>query len=229
MIDFITKKLPAVLVLLITLLITISLSDAAEKKILIIGDSHSVGVYGQELDRQFRSHANFTVETYATCGSIAQWFFTGKSTQCGFLFKDQNGATLSGNSANTPLVSNAINRFKPDLIMIELGGNYWGYSSTFARADMLKLANLIRENDIPCFWAGAPDSRKKPAADQQRIYDDLENSVTHACQLFDSRTVTKYPATGGDGIHYWGAEGSAQAKKWAKAVYNEAVRTLVSP
>ncbi len=225
MITHITKRLPALILLLITLLITISMSDAQEtqeRRVLIIGDSHSVGIFGMELDQLFRKSSNIKVATYASCGSVAGWFFSGKPTKCGYFYKDSAGITESGTSAATPLVESIIKEFKPDYLVVELGGNYWGYSSTFSRSDMAKLADLARDYSLPCLWAGAPDARKKTNDEQQRTYDDLEVSITHACTLFDSRKVTQYPATGGDGIHYWGNEASIQAKKWAAAVYEAA-------
>jgi len=222
MINYITKRLPALILLLVTLLITISLSDAQEnskRKILFIGDSHSVGIFGQELDRMFRNDPNTIIATYASCGSIANWFFTGKATKCGYFYRPSDGRSETGTTAATPLIEDIIKQFQPDYLVVELGGNYWGYSSTFSRTDMTRLADLARDYSLPCFWAGAPDARKKPADNQQRVYDDLTASITHACTLFDSRKVTQYPATGGDGIHYWGSEASVQAKQWAAAVF----------
>jgi len=40
------------------------------------------------------------------------------------------------------------------------------------------------------------------------------------CEIFESDLVTKYPATGGDGVHYWNTLGTPIAKAWAKKVFD---------
>ena len=48
---------------------------------LFVGDSHSVGPFGWRLDGLLRKAGRKTA-TYASCGSIEQWWVTGKPTPC---------------------------------------------------------------------------------------------------------------------------------------------------
>ncbi len=54
---------------------------------LFVGDSHSVGPFGWRLDGLLRKAGRKTA-TYASCGSIEQWWVTGKPTPCGYFFRD---------------------------------------------------------------------------------------------------------------------------------------------
>ena len=48
--------------------------------------------------------------------------------------------------------------------------------------------------------------------------------IGNDCRIFESHTATQYPATGGDGIHYWFKEGTPVAQNWAKEVFADFMR-----
>jgi hypothetical protein len=194
-------------------------SPAAAGTVLFIGDSHSVGPFGWKVDELLRSAGHRTA-TYASCGSIAQWWVTGKATPCGYFFRDQEGRTEKGQKGPTPIFADLLAALRPDAVIVELGANYAGNpSDEFAIKDMGELARGIKDSGAACYWVTKPDSRKNHD-DIARILELTYKAVGDKCEVFDSTRVTKYPETGGDGIHYWFKEGLPIAEAWARQVYD---------
>lgn len=185
--------------------------------VLLLGDSHSVGPFGQTLDEELRGRGLRTA-TYASCGSIAQNWETGKETTCGFFSKTLEGRITQLPRSKTPLLKNLLTEVKPDYVIVELVTNYALLpNDNFAIRDMRKLSTLIKESGARCFWIGAPDMRRF-RSELPRFQRLIEEAVGGDCEIFDSNAVTEYPATGGDGIHYWSAVGTPIAKSWAREV-----------
>lgn len=192
---------------------------ASASNILFIGDSHSVGPFGWKLDELLRTVPGAKVGTYSSCGSIFQWWETGKPTPCGYFFRDTAGRTEKGNKGPTPLFDRLMAEVKPDLVVVELGANYAGYESDeFAVGDMKKLVKKIADAKAKCFWISKPDSRKNHG-DIPRILQLTQAAALPYCEFFDSTTVTRYPEEGGDGIHYWFPAGMPIANSWAEKAF----------
>lgn len=193
--------------------------------VLFVGDSHSVGPFGWRVDELLREAGHKTA-TYASCGSIAQWWVTGKATPCGYFFRDLTGRTEKGQKGPTPIFTDLLAKVKPEAVIVELGANYAGNpSDEFAIKDMGDMAAKIKAAGAACFWVTKPDSRKNHD-DIPRILELTYKAVAGECQVFDSTKVTKYPETGGDGIHYWSPQGTPIAKAWAQSVYDWAAPGL---
>ena len=187
--------------------------------VLFVGDSHSVGPFGWKLDELLRAGGQ-QAASYASCGSIAQWWVTGKPTPCGYFFRDLDGKTEKGTKGPTPIFTDLLARVKPDVVVVELGANYANTpSDEFAVKDMADLARKIKAAGADCFWVTKPDSR---VGHEQipRILELTNKAVADKCKVFDSTKVTKYPETGGDGTHYWFNEGLPIANAWAQKVYD---------
>lgn len=205
--------------LVIAAALAVLASPACAGTVLFIGDSHSVGPFGWEVDTLLREAGHRTA-TYASCGSIAQWWVTGKATPCGYYFRDLDGRTEKGQKGPTPIFADLLAAVKPVAVIVELGANYAGNpSDEFAIKDMSALAERIKASGAACFWVTKPDSRKNHG-DIPRILELTYKAVADKCEVFDSTKVTKYPATGGDGIHYWFNEGLPIAKAWARHVFD---------
>ena len=187
--------------------------------VLFVGDSHSVGPFGWKLDELLRAGGRQTA-SYASCGSIAQWWVTGKPTPCGYFFRDLEGKTEKGTKGPTPIFTDLLAKVKPDVVVVELGANYGNTpSDAFAVKDMADMAARIKSAGADCYWVTKPDSRA--AHDQiPRILELTNKAVADKCKVFDSTLVTKYPETGGDGTHYWFKEGLPIANAWAQDVYD---------
>jgi len=192
---------------------------ASAANILFIGDSHSVGPFGWKMDELLRAVPGAKVGTYSSCGSIFQWWETGKATPCGYFFRNTSGETSKGTKGPTPIFDTLMKAVKPALVIVELGANYAGYpSDDFAVTDMQKLVKKISDSGAACFWITKPDARKGKDT-IPRILQLTYKAVTPYCSYFDSTLVTRYPAEGGDGVHYWSKEGTPIANAWAEAAF----------
>ncbi|GAB4029361.1 MAG: hypothetical protein Fur0012_03590 [Elusimicrobiota bacterium] len=192
--------------------------NASAQNVLFVGDSHSVGPFGKKLDSLLREKG-FNVETYASCGSIAQWWVNSKPTTCGYFFRNFEGKTSFGLKADTPVFAELLEKDRPAFVIVELGANYANVlSDEFAIEDMSAMAASIKESGATCFWVTKPDSRKN-AFDIPRILSLTEKAVSPYCKIFDSTKVTRYPQEGGDGVHYSFKEGIPIAEKWAQEVF----------
>lgn len=187
-------------------------------KVLHIGDSHSSGIFGWELDRLIRTSPNTINATVGSCGAIGRYYFTGQKTKCGFYHNDSRGSDLHSPVSKTPLAEELLKDVFPDIAILQFGGNYMGYANEFIKKDIVKTAEFFTAQGIRCFWVGAPDSRirRERRAEVKKI---IQETIKDHCTFIDSTLFTKYPASGGDGIHYWGIQGGKIARQWAKKVY----------
>lgn len=188
--------------------------------ILIIGDSHSVGPFGWRLDSELRKSGH-QVATYASCGSIAKWWSTNQKTTCGYYSNDLNNNITRATTHLTPKISELLDTVRPDTVIVELGSNYVNTpGDDFVSADLKQLVKEIKDSGAECFWITAPDMRLYRDA-LPRIDKIIQDSVAEDCKIFDSKKVTSYPLTGGDGVHYWFKEGTPIANSWADSVVEE--------
>ncbi len=185
--------------------------------ILIIGDSHLVGPFGWRLDEELRKSGH-QVATYASCGSIAKWWTTSQKTTCGYFSNDLNNNITRATTHPTPKLTELLTTIHPDAVIVELGSNYVNSpNDDFVKADLKNMVQEIKNAGASCFWISAPDMRLYRNA-LPRLDKLIQESVGDDCRIFDSKNVTSYPATGGDGVHYWFKEGIPMADHWADSV-----------
>lgn len=195
--------------------------------VLFVGDSHAVGPFGWELDRLIRGDEKVTAtSTYASCGSIAKWWVTGQKTPCGYWQHVQGEAPISLKTAPTPIFTSMLAKHRPHIVVVELSGNYMNSTDTFAIDDMRAMAKRIVDSGAKCFWITTPKTRLHSER-ILRLVPLVHEAVGDRCEVFESHLVTEYPASGGDGIHYWFPAGMPIAKAWAKAAY-EALKPILS-
>lgn len=204
-----------------------------DARVLHIGDSHTVGIYGQHMDKLLRE-TGARVETYGSAGSRPSWFVTGRNTRSGFYGKNEEGVVDKPAKWNdphpTPKFEELLRRFNPNVIMVSLGANLFGASAEQVKADVDRL--FVGANGQPLdlrgkklIWIGPPDGRadKKPAEQQAALYRHLQAAIEpYGASFIDSRPMTEYPDTPGlDGRHYWGKEGVREAREWAAEVLDQ--------
>ena len=187
--------------------------------VMLIGDSHSVGPFGWYLDENLRKEG-YKVATYASCGSIGTWWTTQQKTTCGYYSNDLEGKVTKANTHATPKLSALLSEVKPEVVIVELGSNYVKLTNDeAAKNDMKAFVKQIKDAGASCFWISAPDMRLY--RDQlPRLSKLVNEAVGNDCAIYDSTSVTSYPATGGDGIHYWFGAGMPIARKWADGAFD---------
>lgn len=194
-------------------------AQACAANILFIGDSHCVGPFGRRLDALLRTVPGAAVATYASCASVFHWWETGRATGCGYYSHDISGKEESVRKAPTPIFDDLVKQVKPAMVVVEFGANYGGFKDDAeAIGDMQNLVSKIKAAGAACYWVSAPDSRRSPG-DVPRILAMTRKAVLPYCGYFDSTTVTKYPAEGGDGIHYSFPAAIPMGQAWADSVF----------
>lgn len=196
-------------IILLLFVILLSSSVLAEK-ILFIGDSHSQGTYGIEINKLLRQ--GNTVRHYAMCGASPFWWFNEQANSCGSLYIDETGKTST--LSKTPIITNLISDFQPNTILITMGGNMKDTSSSSRISQVKKLVEAITSKNIKCYWIGPPQVPDKSAREQ--LYQDIKTGLSDKCTLIDSRPYAEL--TTSDGLHF--PSGSPRAKNWAQSVYN---------
>lgn len=195
-------------------------------RVLMIGDSLSVGSFGDSMEAYLTQKAGTQqVYFYASCGSSAQHWLSSTETfvtTCGYretrpsvhiLQKHRNGRHPPPEP--TPKIERLLRQIRPDTVIIQLGTNHYdvfqrdglakleeerGYFDAFARALSSSGARPSR-----IIWIMPPDSAKfSPSVEAivERII--LDTCRRHRIMPVRSKAMTQYVkgTTGGDGVHY---------------------------
>lgn len=197
------------------------ISASASQGVLIIGDSHSYGSYGEVLDSYYRKQGA-EVSSYASCGSSpSNWVSDNqnfKATNCGYWSKDSVGRETRVKSHKIPSLTELTIKFKPKITVISLGTNILTSPENIKRE--IKFAEQmilkIKQTGSDCIWVGPPDLNKNPfKANLTLGVAAIKSTVEkHHCLFVDSRSYTKYSAGKGDGIHY----NTKDSKDWGAAI-----------
>jgi hypothetical protein len=183
--------------------------------VLMIGDSHTVGPFGWYVDQNMRD-AGHTMATYGSCGSVARWWVNGGNrSSCGYYGRNTEGSRLE--LTQTPKLETLLNTVRPDIVFMQFGGNYVHINDSEITRDIKSMISIVRNFGAQCLFITNPDGRNNRHL-SPRVIKLMKEAVGSDCAFFDSRTVTRYPETGGDGIHYWFNAGLPLARKWANGV-----------
>ena len=126
---------------------------ALPASVLLLGDSHTVGSYGQELEKLLEG-AGARVKTYAVCGASARWWAaTPHPPQpcSGYALHPARG----GRYSSAPPALAELSADRPALIVVGLGSNQDGRTlDDFVAAAKALLAALPAESKV--LWVGPP-------------------------------------------------------------------------
>lgn len=193
------------------------------QRVLHIGDSHTVGIYGSTIDAAMRE-TGAQIRTYGVAGSSPSWWYQGTVTKCGYYGRDEKGTVDRPADWRTPRATpslpDLIREYKPTVLVVSLGANLFGASEATVKRETQRIIDTAKEAGCTLVWVGPPRAREdiKSIAAQDRLCETIKATVGTQGTFVDSRPFTKYPSGGGDGLHYWGTEGTKTAKAWAGSV-----------
>jgi lysophospholipase L1-like esterase len=191
-------------------------------RVLIIGDSQTVGPYGKTLDSLARA-SGATVVTHASWGASPTWFFNGQETHK-YWSRDSAGQELTAAKVATPRLPDLLAREKPDVVVVTMGGNMIAGNASQADVTLQvsQIGNAVSASGAHLVWVGPPkyDPQKRSPEVIAQFYQKLENIVPEFGTLIDSRPhIETY--SGADGLHYSGAKGERIAREWARGVFEQ--------
>lgn len=191
---------------------------------LFVGDSHSYGQFGGEIDTYLRSVSK-NVVSVASCGSSpSTWMVKEErlsATNCGYWRKDIKGKEIRVKEHKAASFLKESKDLNPDLTVIALGTNILG-SAAGIKSELKfveKMVSTVKANNSQCIWIGPPNLGKDPWKSNVVLGMEQIKAVTEkaGCAFVDSSKLTKYPSSGGDGIHY----GPKDSKQWGVKVVEE--------
>ena len=204
--------------------------DAPPPSILMIGDSLSVGRFGEVL--QMHLALKHRVAAYASCGSSPEHWLAGEPdfiTKCGYRQRtsDSDIFTDGGNGraprpTRTPKLADLVRKHKPTILVVQLGTNWMDRNlSDEQMSDYLsRMVDEARRGPVEkIVWIAPPDSSRLRRT-QGRVHQIIRRAAARKkFDVIDSRNVTHYVMgkTGGDGIHY----NSESSEAWARAIQRD--------
>lgn len=183
-------------------------------KVLVIGDSHTAGAFGDELDRLLRAKGA-QVHSVGSSGATADNFISGKGTTVGYADRKVNGQTQKTAAHATPKLEELIQEDKPDTILVNLGANFRGAGPSAIKKQVDEIGQIAKKHGIKITWVGPPTTRQDESnrSSLQKFDQDMKAAVAPYGTYVSSAPFTpKY--SGGDGVHYSGEA----AKQWAAGV-----------
>lgn len=208
----------------------------ASGRVLMIGDSLSVGAFGDAMETFLQQkQGSRKVYVYASCGSSVQHWLAGHKafvTTCGYretrpgvriLEKHRNGRRPPAKT--TPKIEALLQKIRPEVVIVQLGTNHFddfkqegskamkeqrSFFEGFARALTESPARPQR-----IIWVAPPDCSKFSSAIERTVESLIrETCRRHRIIVVRSRALTRYHDGAGDGVHY----DDASAKQWAADV-----------
>jgi lysophospholipase L1-like esterase len=204
--------------------------DAPPPSVLMIGDSLSVGKFGEVV--QMHLAKNHRVAAYASCGSSPEHWLSGEQdfvTKCGYRQRTSDSDIftdwVNGHAprpTRTPKLADLVRKHKPTVLVVQLGTNWMDRNlSDEQMSEYLgRLVDEARRGPVEkIVWIAPPDSSRLRKV-QGRVHQIIRRvAARKKFDVIDSRNVTHYVIgkTGGDGIHY----NTAASEAWARAIQRD--------
>ncbi|MEY2561966.1 MAG: hypothetical protein QOH88_159 [Verrucomicrobiota bacterium] len=204
--------------------------DAPPPSILMIGDSLSVGKFGEAV--QMHLALKHRVAAYASCGSSPEHWLAAEPdfvTKCGYRQRTSDSDIFSDyvngrapRPTRTPKLADLVRRHKPTILVVQLGTNWMDRSLTDEQMNdyLNRFVEEARRGTVEkIVWIAPPDSSRLRKT-QGRVHQLLRRAAGRkGFDIIDSRNVTHYVMgkTGGDGIHY----NSESSEAWARGIQRD--------
>lgn len=199
-------------------------SQAAD--ILYIGDSHSTGCFGRELDATLRTIKKSdaadkpaAVVTQASCGTASSHWLkaSGHVTRCGALVCDEAG-TCDSRNGKTDSIGTLLEKEKPKVTVVALGTNMVKGKRDQTVAETRSLILKIKESGSQCIWIGPPQAALffSPLTKFNEFVEKLEAVVeSEGCRFVSSSDKTSRENLNDSmGLHY----SCKDAQNWGKKI-----------
>jgi hypothetical protein len=211
---------------------------AAPPKVLMVGDSLSVGKFGEVLhDYLVSTYGEKNVAVYASCGSSPEQWLRAEPTfytKCGYREQTPGRYVLIDvehgrrpRRVTTPKLEKLIAEQRPTVLIVQLGTNWMDRLITDNPAKQVEISSYLHQfvaaaHGAPgtvrqITWIMPPDSSHF----SKRVQGTVETLIRRASvrdrfDVIPSRDLTHYVPgkTGADGVHY-NSEASAE---WANRV-----------
>ncbi|MDF1657576.1 MAG: hypothetical protein P1U58_08180 [Verrucomicrobiales bacterium] len=212
--------------------VSVPLVEAARApRILYLGDSLSIGAFGQTFDQSMRS-SGFEVHTVVAGGaSPYYWLKSYQSLPCtiGFWEKSPQSERRVGYVRAVPKLEDLLDSHGPSVVVVQTGINLYATLRSKRRTKAENISEVtslieqmcysIAKSGAVSYWVLPPHSHEQryPKSLQDELSSIMRNVVDrYEGKVFESQKVTRfddpYPAT--DGIHY----GPEDARGWAQKV-----------
>lgn len=204
--------------------------EAPPPSVLMIGDSLSVGKFGEEVQAHLALKRR--VAAYASCGSSPEHWLAGEPdffTKCGYRQRTSDSNIFSDyvnghapRPSRTPKLADLVKKHRPTVLVVQLGTNWMDRSLSDEQMNeyLNRFVEEARRGTVEkIVWIAPPDSARLRKV-QGRVHQILRRAATRkGFDIIDSRNVTHYVMgkTGGDGIHY----NSESSSAWARAIQRE--------
>jgi hypothetical protein len=207
------------------------------RKVLMLGDSLSVGPFGQEMQHfLIERFGESRVYLLASCGSSPEHWLGSEPefvAKCGYRVKTPRQYLLGEYEKGhrpapfpTPKLEHILAKTHPDLILVQLGTNWFDLLEQAASPDRIEhldgivdrfATTLLAAYPRPqLIWITPPDSARFRKV--QGVVTDILRRASRRLRFtcIDSSDLVEYipGKSGGDGVHY----ASAAAEKWANGV-----------
>jgi len=216
-------------------------------RVIMIGDSLSVGAFGESLGNYLVSrYGRSNVALFAAGGSSPQSWLASEPdyiTKCGYREQNPAGTTVidfkNGRRPAPvciPKIEGLITKYRPTTIIVQLGTNWMDALTAKSDGDEYAHDSEIMDRFIAVLrsrggasrqiiWICPPDSSKFSGRVQRTVEGLIKDAARkYSFDTVSSRSMTHYVMgkSGGDGVHY----NSEASEAWASLVERDLDRKL---
>src|SRR2546423_2459176 len=211
-----------------------SAPDAPPPSILMIGDSLSVGKFGEVI--QMHLAFKHRVAAYASCGSSPEHWLAGEPdfvTKCGYRQRTNDSDIFTDwvngrppRPTRTPKLADLVRKHKPTILVVQLGTNWMDRNLSDEQMNeyLSRFVEEARRGTVEkIVWIAPPDSARLRRV-QGRVHQILRRAASRKnFDIIDSRNVTHYVMgkTGGGGIHFNMGSSPARAPPIPPDLHNQ--------
>lgn len=216
-------------------------SGAFAAEILVVGDSHNVGPFGEALYQELTNETDTEVRSVGLAGASGTTYSSNvekqRTLRAGYANRTKKEQKLvkHGTAVTVPTLSELIEQEQPKIVVVELGDNFAGYSFAVTDAYVKNqvqavLKQVEMKSPAPkCFWITPIWTDKEGTGlykkTNERLYQVnklIKEAAGSRCTVLDSTKDLGLKKEEinvlNDGIHF----GPVSGKKWGKA----AARTI---